>query len=298
MTRLVGSFYRVAFYGLKWGKDINGKEYIYKEPAATRLADISSRLLTQYTDKYGKDTVKNIAPSDLKDELKKSNDYCYLQIVAVEPYFPPQQLDLRKSNWEKHFNSRRFYFLTPFTKSGQKQAVSLADQYTKKTLLEVEKSFPYVKDRLFVIKKDEELVSPIMTALNVVTGRCEALMKEKNAQPPNVKTLQLTLQGSVLVTVNSGLLEIAKTFLKKEDKNKELKNEDDDIRKLKEALISFGNLAFDVLELNKKVAPEQKEFQRELEIGYHKITIELETYLKTTFPRVALPDAETPNDQK
>jgi hypothetical protein len=41
--RVFGTYFRVGFYGAKFG-DLNGDEYIYKEPTLTKLPEIFSRL--------------------------------------------------------------------------------------------------------------------------------------------------------------------------------------------------------------------------------------------------------------
>ena len=41
--RVFGSYFRVGFYGIKFG-DLDGEEYIYKEPTLTKLPEISHRL--------------------------------------------------------------------------------------------------------------------------------------------------------------------------------------------------------------------------------------------------------------
>ena len=41
--RMFGTYFRVGFYGTKFG-DLNGEEFIYKEPAITKLPEISHRL--------------------------------------------------------------------------------------------------------------------------------------------------------------------------------------------------------------------------------------------------------------
>ena len=40
---MLGTYFRVGFYGPKFG-DLDGEEYIYKEPAITKLPEISHRL--------------------------------------------------------------------------------------------------------------------------------------------------------------------------------------------------------------------------------------------------------------
>ena len=40
---MMGTYFRVAFYGSVFG-DMDGEEFIYKEPAITKLPEISNRL--------------------------------------------------------------------------------------------------------------------------------------------------------------------------------------------------------------------------------------------------------------
>ena len=40
---MLGTYFRVGFYGSKYG-DVDGEEYIYKEPAITKLPEVSHRL--------------------------------------------------------------------------------------------------------------------------------------------------------------------------------------------------------------------------------------------------------------
>lgn len=53
----------------------DGKEYIYKEPKVTSLAEICERLKALYTEKYGKDVVQII-----KDSNKVITLFLYLLI--------------------------------------------------------------------------------------------------------------------------------------------------------------------------------------------------------------------------
>lgn len=41
--RMFGTYFRVGFYGSKFG-DLDEKEFVYKEPAITKLPEISHRL--------------------------------------------------------------------------------------------------------------------------------------------------------------------------------------------------------------------------------------------------------------
>lgn len=45
--RMFGTYFRVGFYGSKFG-DLDEQEFVYKEPAITKLAEISHRLEVQH----------------------------------------------------------------------------------------------------------------------------------------------------------------------------------------------------------------------------------------------------------
>ncbi|UJR34198.1 hypothetical protein I4U23_021604 [Adineta vaga] len=61
--RLFGTYFRVGFYGTKFD-ELDGQEFIYKEPGITKLAEIASRLESFYIDKYGKSQVEMIKDSN------------------------------------------------------------------------------------------------------------------------------------------------------------------------------------------------------------------------------------------
>ncbi|CAF4213473.1 unnamed protein product, partial [Rotaria sp. Silwood2] len=61
--RLFGTYFRVGFYGTKFD-ELDGQEFIYKEPGITKLAEIASRLESFYIDKFGKTQVEMIKDSN------------------------------------------------------------------------------------------------------------------------------------------------------------------------------------------------------------------------------------------
>jgi hypothetical protein len=62
-TRFLGYFYRVGFYGSPFN-DLNGAEFIYKEPNVTPLSAISLRLQTLFGKRFGADRVSIIKDSN------------------------------------------------------------------------------------------------------------------------------------------------------------------------------------------------------------------------------------------
>ena len=52
--RLFGTYFRVGFYGTKFD-ELDGQEFIYKEPGITKLAEIASRLEVSETNRHNKE---------------------------------------------------------------------------------------------------------------------------------------------------------------------------------------------------------------------------------------------------
>ncbi|KAL6054781.1 dedicator of cytokinesis protein 7 isoform X5 [Balamuthia mandrillaris] len=288
-NRLFGNFYRVAFFGAKWG-EFDGKQYIYKASETMRLADFSNALKAQFAKKYGAQNVELISNISVNKETMNP-DVCYFQVVSVSPDFD-QGAEERTSLWEKKFNLHRFVFETPFTKSGKAHSDKMGEQYKRKTVLTTKKAFPYVKSRLPVLNKEEIILSPIENAIDLIRGRCEALRMELDVAAPSTKTLQQVLQGSVLVQVNAGPIEIARTFLAG-GSNFDAAH----VSSLKESLQEFIKLCQFALNMNKMlIAPDQLEFQVQLEAGYYSLCKELSTYLPGTKLPTLLPSNASSSD--
>ena len=54
--RVFPTYYRVGFYGQRFG-DLDGEEFVYKEPALTKLPEIADRLGKFYENKFGQDNL-------------------------------------------------------------------------------------------------------------------------------------------------------------------------------------------------------------------------------------------------
>jgi hypothetical protein len=102
--RLFGTYFRVGFYGEQF-EDLNGEEYIYKEPGITKLAEIAHRLENFYTRKFGQGGVEILKDSNNVD--KNALDLvgkCYIQITYVEPYFDRWELQKCETFFEKNYS--------------------------------------------------------------------------------------------------------------------------------------------------------------------------------------------------
>lgn len=262
-SRLFGSYYRVAFFGSRFG-DLDGKEYVYKEPKITRLGEIRERLLLLHEKRVG-GTIEIITTSGEVDVSSLDKKACYIQITHVSPYFDDWELKQRKTDYERNNNIGRFIFETPFVKgSSSTQSPGVADQWKRKTILSVDATFPYMKRRLHVTNKETVELSPVETAIETIESRVQVLATQ--LIHPNAKTLPLVLQGSVRSAVNIGPTEISKTFLAPGCDKKYGAAYCD---RLRIALQSFLDICYEALLKNKEITTSaQLNFHQELEDGY------------------------------
>uniref|UniRef100_A0A0K0D4G8 DOCKER domain-containing protein n=1 Tax=Angiostrongylus cantonensis TaxID=6313 RepID=A0A0K0D4G8_ANGCA len=105
--RCFGTYFRVGFYGTRFG-DLDGEEYIYKEAPFTKLSEISHRLETFYTERFGRDVVEVIKDSNNVVRALLNPLKAYLQITYVEPYFDKWERRRRPTHFERSHNIRRY----------------------------------------------------------------------------------------------------------------------------------------------------------------------------------------------
>uniref|UniRef100_UPI00398F3272 dedicator of cytokinesis protein 8 isoform X2 n=1 Tax=Pristiophorus japonicus TaxID=55135 RepID=UPI00398F3272 len=292
--RMFGTYFRVAFYGAKFG-DLDEHEYIYKEPAITKLPEISHRLEAFYGQCFGEDAVEVIKDSSPVEKQKLDPNKAYIQITFVEPFFDDYEMKDRITYFEKNFNLRRFMYTTPFTKDGRPRG-DLSEQYKRKTILTTLHAFPYIKTRINVIQKEEFILTPIEVAIEDMQKKTLELAIATHQEPPDPKLLQMVLQGSVGTTVNQGPLEVAQVFLAEIPENSKLFRHHNKLRLcFKEFIMRCG----DALEKNKHlIASDQKEYQQELKKNYNKLKENLRPMIERKIPDLYKPVIKIHRDTK
>lgn len=100
------------------------------------------------------------------------------------------------------FSIGRFCFNTPFTKGGKARG-ELEEQYMKKTILTIEKSFPYVKRRLEVTHTQKIEMNPLEVAILNMEKKTSEMKEVLNRNPCDSKLLQMQLQGGIATTVHA-----------------------------------------------------------------------------------------------
>lgn len=277
--RIAGTYYRVAFFGEEL-EGLDGQEYIYRERAYTSLAEVCERLTKCYSSRFGSDKFQLINDSLPIDRSTLAPNKVYIQVTSVEPYFTGLELEKRKhSAFEKSTNVDAFVFETPFTLSGKARG-SVGEQWKKKTVLKAAKPFPNLQKRILIISKEEYDVSPIEVAIEALQERCNKLSAAISSSTPDAKAIQLLLQGSVRLQVNSGATEYAKVFLSEEVK-RAMTYPIAKMDELERVFKEFLSLCAKALVLNRQklIKHDQLPYQEDLEEGFEELRRSLSPYL-------------------
>ena len=193
---MFGSYYRVGFYGARF-EELDGREFIYKEPKITKLVEVKERLVELYELRFGVGTVEVLSASKLVDRKQLDGSRLYIQLTSVEPHFDSKELKQRRTPYFRMNGLSAFIFDVPFTMTGDIHAASVAEQYKRKTILRVSHNFPYMTTRLPVVKKDEIELTPIENSTEAIEARTAAIKAESRSEAPNLKVLQPLIQGSL-----------------------------------------------------------------------------------------------------
>eukprot|EP01132_Coremiostelium_polycephalum_P008049 gene8049-9900_t len=279
--RIFSNYYRVAFYCEKLIPELHNKEFIYKELNVTRLADLSERLQAQYGGKFGAENIK-LLPNNKPVEVSELNpQFMYIQIISVEPYLLPEELKERTTPFEQNTNLNKFIFEVPFTKksTGKAHSDSITDQWKRKVILTTQSYFPYLKKRVQIIKKEEIELTPIEASIEIIQKKINALKAELHSATPNIKTLQIHLQGCLLLQVNAGPLAICSSFL---SENEFSKHNAEHITKLSETMKDFTmTLRRSVLENREKTINDENatELHEQLNQAYKQFCAQVSQYV-------------------
>ncbi|XP_063160879.1 dedicator of cytokinesis protein 9 isoform X2 [Candoia aspera] len=270
--RLLGTYFRVAFFGQGFFEDEDGKEYIYKEPKLTSLSEISQRLQKLYSDKFGSENVRMIQDSDKVNPKDLDSKYAYIQVTHVVPYFEEKELQERKTEFERNHNIRRFMFEMPFTQLGKRRG-GVEEQCKRRIILTVTNCFPYVKKRIPIMYQQYKDLNPIEVAIDEMNKKNAELRQLCSSTEVDMIKLQLKLQGSVSVQVNAGPLAYARAFL---DDTSTKRYPDNKVKSLKEIFRQFVETCGQGLEVNERLIKEdQIEYQEEMKANYREMAKEL-----------------------
>eukprot|EP00475_Leptophrys_vorax_P015907 TRINITY_DN22294_c0_g2_i1.p1 TRINITY_DN22294_c0_g2~~TRINITY_DN22294_c0_g2_i1.p1 ORF type:complete len:841 (-),score=197.70 TRINITY_DN22294_c0_g2_i1:36-2483(-) len=209
--RLFGSYYRVGFYG-KIFKEFDQQQFIYKMPKITRLAEMMDYLREKYAAQLGA-KIKFHQNSNPIDASTLDPNEAVVQLTFVKPYFTEKEVEERASFVSLHTALSKFEFTTPFRKPGNMNANDLAGQLKRHTVLSVGNGFPYLTTRQQVIDVSETVWSPCKSAAENIRSQIDKISSLLDEEEKVHRTeLTSVLQGSIMLQVHGGTIEICKTF--------------------------------------------------------------------------------------
>lgn len=273
-TRLFSNFYRVGFYGKKF-KEMNEAQMIYSAKASVRLTDFVERLTKQFASMLEEEI--KILPNKPRDKLDINPDLHYLQVISVDGY---KRADVTETltTFEKKNHVHEFFIETPWNPDGGPISEDVDKQWKLRTIFECGRYLPGIYLRLPVLSQRTEPVTPLESSIDLIASRIVAIKKELGLQPPNTKTLQMVLQGSIMLQVNAGPLAICRVFLGNADKFDRRR-----IMYLKALMTEFLLKCRFALVFNKNLIKEiesgQDAYQAAMEEAFKKLNDEAEQYI-------------------
>ncbi|XP_037081413.1 LOW QUALITY PROTEIN: dedicator of cytokinesis protein 9-like [Pollicipes pollicipes] len=279
--RLLGTYFRVICLGQNYFDKDHDREYVYKEPKVTCLAEVSDKLYHLHCHKFGKENVRIIKDSAPVVMADLDPRLAYIQVTHLTPHWDDVDLDARPTEFERNNNIKQFMYETPFTRGGGPRG-PVEQQWRRRTVLTTDYCFPYVRTRIPVIRRQEYELSPIEVAIDEMTRRSRELVEVVERQPTDVKKLQLRLQGSVSVQVNAGPLAYASAFL---EESVRASFPGDKLYQLKQAFREFVDACQRALSLNAQLrADDQADYHGSLEAGFQDLVAALGLIVGESFP--------------
>lgn len=277
MDRMLGRYYRIAFYGKVFGSD-DGKMFVQREVKLTHLFDVSNRIKSTYQKLVGDDKIELLTESGIIDRELLNPDKGYIQITFVEPYFEKKELPKRVTVFECSNKLSQFKFETPFVKGEKKLQGNVETQWQRRTILKVKTAMPSVLKRVevppegFIVREYE----PIRVAYRQIKERL-ALYTSAIAKK-DIQAIQPLLHGSLLVQVNEGPTRMAEVFLGTPLRTKYTEK----MRKIFKQFIDLNGEALAIHSLFVSKNPGFAELQKQLEAGLANLTTKLAPYIYPT----------------
>ncbi|TYZ69045.1 hypothetical protein PybrP1_006580 [[Pythium] brassicae (nom. inval.)] len=196
------AFYRVAVAGDCVSPHASRLEFVYKRSRFLSLGEFVSEMKAVLRAKYPVCERVDVVPEPKPLVGDEPNMIC-MRVTAVEPV--------------DDVDATEFRFALPFTLGGGGAAYGATREQMKRvTYLAVAQPFPCALSRQRVVRRREEVRSPIATAMDDIRKRCGLLQaevgKERHGRT-DLKTLTLVLKGSVDTHVHGGVPEVVESFL-------------------------------------------------------------------------------------
>ena len=272
--RLLGRYYRIAFYGKIFGTD-DGKMYVQRETKLAHLFDVTNRIKNTYINLYGADKIEILTQSGFIDRNLLDPEKGYIQLTFVEPFFEKKELEKRVTVFECSNKLSMFKFETPFVKGEKKLQGSVESQWQRRTILKVKAVMPAVTKRIEVPPEGYIVVEyePIRVSIRQIKERIQQY--EAAIAKNDYQAIQPLLHGSLLVQVNEGPTKMAEVFLGTNLRTKYTEK----MRGLFQKFLELNAQGLAIHGAFFRTNPGFQELQNQLEEGFRNLTQKLSPYL-------------------
>jgi len=202
----------------------------------------------------------------------------YIQVISVEPYQDPSKSTKEMTTFDKQHGVDKYVLDTPWGgPNGGKPSEDVTKQWKKRYIYVILKSYPGLTRRQKIYEEFEQTLGPIDCAIDLLDNRIELIKLELQLRPPNTKTLQIVLQGSIMLHVNVGPKAIMQAFLGSNQEDTDPKK----ISILRDKLTEFIRKCEFALKLNSKlITDDQREYQKALEEHFHEFKKEARRFIE------------------
>jgi len=205
----------------------------------------------------------------------------YIQVISVDPYQDRERVKSKKeiTTFDKQHGVDKYVFEAPWCgPDGGKPSEEVSKQWKIRNIYVTPKFYPSLTRRHKVCEENQETLGPLDCAIDLLEIRIELIKLELQLRPPNTKTLQIVLQGSIMLQVNAGPMAIMHYFLGSQG---DTKWDNKKIALLRDKLTEFIRKCGFALRLNSKLITEdQLAYQEAMEEHFEEFKIEARQYLE------------------
>lgn len=199
--KLDSSYFRIAFIGAGFPKNIRGKEQIYEGLPFEHITSIHERLLRMYPG-------ARIVVDDDEAEALRVQTGRYLHVTTVEPVSEiSDKLFNTSIGVRQYARNKNLRFFSTMKKIG---TGSIFELWTEETTYETQLSFPTLMNRSDIKDTTTVKLSPLDNAIRTLINRNNELIQIESGlikENPDYKVTDLSrvLSGTVDAPVNGGV---------------------------------------------------------------------------------------------
>jgi len=189
--RFYPSYYRVCFHG-DFPEEVDGSEYVYRGGRMEKVMNFCQRIKRKYP--RAKLVMRwDAKPKDLQDNKQvicivtlklpscgviTAKGLASEDVKASEPIRSNKYVTEPVAEYLENDKRMVFVYDKPEQKGGKKPQNEFKDLWVRQKFILTDTSFPTVRRRMKVVRKQEIMVTPIENAANLIAEKNSQLLKE------------------------------------------------------------------------------------------------------------------------